>query len=395
MNYLTILLGVLLLLSLVELSFTKHKVLCNQLFHIGFAFTVVWVSIKYYIGPDIFTYVPFYEDIPSLKEIISGSYTGEFEIGFAIFCSVLKTIGISFWGMTLTITLIYFSTIYKLFQQIPSYRTFALFILMLLDSDLVLFQFRQALAVSFYLWMVMFLFNKKYIASIILFIAVSLVHKSGLFICVGTYLMYSLRSIKINKQAYILLLILLVLFLFIPLKDFLLPIVQTLPLNESVIDSIKHHLLVERNFQSIVIIYAITLFCLAYYTSFSKENAKWHWIIFACLLTIVVLFQYFFILNRLRSYFLPLALVYTINAIANSKHKSVLPKQILALSIILFSANFARRYTVDLQNSVSKVHEVTTIFDLRKKSKEEIKNEQLEKAEKYWREEYLKHELEK
>lgn len=395
MNYLTILLVVLLLLSLVEFSFAKHKALCNQLFHITFLFTVFWVSIKYYIGPDIASYVPFYEGIPSIKEILNSGYAGDFEIGFAIFCSLLKSFGFSFWGMTVVITLIYFGTIYKVFQQISSYRIFALFILMILDYNLSLYEFRQCLAVSFYLWMVMFLFKKKYVASIILLIIVSFAHKSGLLIAAGTYLIYGLKSIKIDKQAYILLFILFVLFLIIPLKDLVLPIVESLPLNASVISSIKHHLLVSKSFQWIFILYAITIFCTAYYGSFSKENAKWHWIIFVCLLIIVLLFQYWLILNRIRSYFLPLVIVYIFNTIKNSKNKSILPKQLLVLSIILFSINLTRGYHKGLKDSVSKVNDTSTVFKLLTKSKEQIKKEQMEKAIKFWKYDYLKNELNK
>ena len=389
MNYLTILLVVLLLLSLVELSFTKHKVLCDQLFHIAFAFTVFWVGIKYYIGPDIFSYVPFYETIQPFKDIISGHYKGSFEIGFAIFCSFFKSIGFSFWGMTVVITAIYFAAIYKVFKQLKSYRILALFILMLLDANLVLYQFRECLAVSFYLLMVLFLFKKKYIASILMFVMAAAVHKSGLFMCIGTFIVYELRFIKIDKQAYIILFMLLILFLIIPLKDFILPIIDQLPLHESVIDSIKHHLLLEKNFQTIFIVYAIAIFSTAYYSNFSKDDAKWHWIIFSCLLIIVILFQYYFILNRLRSYFLPLALVYIINAIITARNKSVLPKQILVVSILLFSANFYRRYNVELDNSISKVNIGHTVFDLKHKSEEQIKQDQMKKAAKFWKYEYL------
>ena len=389
MNYLTILLVVLLLLSLVELSFTKHKVLCDQLFHIAFAFTVFWVGIKYYIGPDIFSYVPFYETIQPFKDIISGHYKGSFEIGFAIFCSFFKSIGFSFWGMTVVITAIYFAAIYKVFKQLKAYRIFALFILMLLDANLVLYQFRECLAVSFYLLMVLFLFKKKYITSILMFIMSAAVHKSGLFMCIGTFIVYELRFIKIDKQAYSILFMLLIVFLIIPLKDFIVPIIDQFPLQESVIDSIKHHFLLERKIQTIFVVYAIALFCTVYYSRFSKEEAKWHWIIFTCLLIIVILFQYYFILNRLRSYFLPLALVYISNAIATSEHKSVLPKQILVVSIILFAANFYRRYNVELENSISKVNIGHTIFDLKHKSEEQIKQEQMKKAAKFWKYEYL------
>jgi len=395
MNYLTILLLVLFLLSLVEFTFSKYKVLCDQLFHVAFAFTVFWVSIKYYIGPDILSYVPFYEKAQPLKEIISGHYQGDFEIGFAIFCSLLKSIGLSFWGMTVIVSLIYFSVIYKLFKKISSYKIFGLFVLVLLDYNLLLYEFRQSLAVSFYLWMVLFLFDKKYVASILMLAISSLLHKSGLFMGLGTLVVYEFRFIKIDKQTYILLLVLLMLFLIIPLKEFLLPLLDSLPLKPSVINSIKHHLLITKSFQWIFMVYVITIFCAAYYNNFTKENAKWHWIIFASLLIIVLLFQYWFILNRLRSYFLPLAIIYIINVIQNSKDKSPLPKQILVVTLYLFAAVFYRGYHNGLEKSVSKVNATSTVFQLLTKSKEQVQEEQMQKATKFWKYEYLNYELNK
>ncbi len=215
MNYLTILLIVLLLLSLVELSFAKHKVLCDQLFHIAFAFTAFWVGIKYYIGPDIFSYVPFYETIQPLKDILGGHYKGDFEIGFAIFCSLLKSIGLSFWGMTVVITAIYFAAIYKVFKQLKSYRTFALCVLMLLDYNLALYEFRQCLAVSLFILSYYAWAEKKYLKTLLIITMAIFIHKSAIFIYLGTLLIYVFKSIKISKKSYILLGIIFILMLVI------------------------------------------------------------------------------------------------------------------------------------------------------------------------------------
>ena len=384
-------------LSLVEFIFPKYHAVNRQVFHVAFGLSFIIFAIKYYFGPDILTYVPLYDNIGTPAQVLRGETFSSYEIemGYALFCSILKYLGASFWMMTLVVTTFYFFTLYFVLNHIKQYKTFALLILFILDSNLVIYEFRQCISVSLYLWMVMFLFDKKYIASLMMFVLASLMHKSGLFIGLGTFLIYGLRHIKISKQAYIMLFLLLLTFLIIPLKDFLLNILEVLPLKDSVNNSIEHHLEVAKPFQWIFIIYAITILCAGYYRNTSKEDAKWHWIIFACLLIVVILFQYWFILNRLRSYFLPLAIVYIINTIQKSPHKSVLPKQLLVLSILLFSANFCRGYYNGLQQSVSKVNATCTVFDLRKKSKEQIKKEQMTKAEKFWKEEYLKYELEK
>jgi len=390
MNYLTILLIVLLLLSLVELSFAKHKVLCDQLFHIAFAFTAFWVGIKYYIGPDIFSYVPFYETIQPLKDILGGHYKGDFEIGFAIFCSLLKSIGLSFWGMTVVITAIYFAAIYKVFKQLKSYRTFALCVLMLLDYNLALYEFRQCLAVSLFILSYYAWAEKKYLKTLLIITMAIFIHKSAIFIYLGTLLIYVFKSIKISKKSYILLGIIFILMLLIPPISLFEKIINEIPLSKTVYISLIHHLSEGKILQLILPVYLLTIFCLAYYGNFSKENKKWHWFMWCFIAVIVILFQYWFLLNRIRSYFTLFLLVYTINTLVNSQRKDILPKQLLVLTLIIYSVLFISGNYIKSLNQSSHTNNISTIFDRLHHSEDYLRNQQMKEATIYWKKDYLK-----
>lgn len=390
MNYLTILLIVLLLLSLVELSFAKHKVLCNQLFHIAFAFTAFWVGIKYYIGPDIFSYVPFYETIQPLKDILGGHYKGDFEIGFAIFCSLLKSIGLSFWGMTVIITAIYFAAIYKVFKQLKSYRIFALFILMLLDYNLVLYEFRQCLAVSLFIFTYYTWTEKKYWKTLLIVIIAIFTHKSAIFIYLGVLLVYIFKSTNISRKSYIFLGMIFIFMLTIPPIFFFETIINKIPLSATVYRSVIHHLSEGKIFQLILPVYLLAIFCIAYYGNFSKENQKWHWFMWCGVTVIVILFQYWFLLNRIRSYFMPFLLVYTIHTLLNSKRKDILPRQIFVFTLITYSLLFIYGNYLKAENNASRTNNISTIFERLKHSEDFVKNRQMKEAKIYWERDYLK-----
>lgn len=390
MNYLTILLIVLLLFSLVELSFAKHKVLCDQLFHIAFGFTAFWVGIKYYIGPDIFSYVPFYETIQPLKDILGGHYLGSFEIGFAIFCSLLKSIGLSFWGMTAVITAIYFAAIYKIFKQLKFYRIFALFVLILLDYNLALYEFRQCLAVALFIFTYYAWKEKKYLKTLLIVAIAIFIHKSAIFIYLGVLLVYIFKSININKKSYIFLGIIFILMLSIPPLFLFETIINEIPLSREVYISLTHHLSEGKIFQLILPVYLLVLFCLAYYGNFSKENKKWHWFMWCSVAVIVILFQYWFLLNRIRSYFTPFLLVYTINTLLNTKRKDILPKQLLVLTLMIYSILFISGNYIKGLSQSSHTNNISTVFARLYHSEAFLKNRQMKEAIIYWEKDYLK-----
>jgi hypothetical protein len=352
------------------------------------------VSIKYYFGPDIFLYIPLYDKVESPWYILKygTSVSTHFEIGYVFFCSVLKYIGISFWGISFIITSIYFYVIYKLFNYLSDYKIFALFLLVLLDYNLLFYEFRQCLAVAFFILSFLSFKNKKYFKYLLYTIGAILVHKSAIIMCSLMFISLNIKYIKINNKIYFIISILLVFFAFIGMDTFLKIILDLLPLNSNVLHSIIHHLSETKNFQLILIIYFLTICCIIYYNNFNTEDPqwqKWHWIALVFFILVVLLYQYWFLFNRIRSYFLPFILVYCINIINGSRVRPVLYKQILVFCLYLYSINYIHSYYKGQESFKSGVGKSSTIFDLRKKSEEQIKKENLEKAKKYWKDEYI------
>lgn len=311
-----------------------------------------------------------------------------FEIGYIFFCSVLKSLGASYWVMTFVVNSIYFIAIYKLFNHLKKYRIFALFILVLLDNNLMFFQYRQQLAVAFFVFSFLALIDKKYVRYILYALLSLLMHKSAIFICILTFIAFNIEYVKITKKEYFLLVVLLSMLMIIPIKPIILYLLSFSSLETVAIESLKYHLALGKNIQVIFIVYFFAILGVFYYNDFRSEEKKWHWFLFLTFLIVVLFYQYWFFLNRIRSYFLPFILVYVINMIVTSKSGRPLVKQLLIFSIFAYSIHYMYTYYEGQNSLVSKAGESCTLFDLKNKTEEQIKQEQLQKASVYWEKDY-------
>lgn len=388
--YLIILLIILFACALLETGFPKQEKLGKQIYFIAFSFTVIWIGIKYYLGPDIYSYVPFYEQISSPLSIIQGHYAGQFEIGFALFCSVLKALGVSFWGMTFVITVVYFCSIYKLFKLIPQQRTLALFSLCLLDYNLCLYEYRQCLSVSFFIFTYLALKDKRYVLAVIFSILSILMHKSAVFIYLAVMLLVPFWRMRINKRVYVLCCFILVTLFFIPLKPYLLAIIKLLPISQGTYNSIELHLAWGNSVQLIFPIYLLAIINIAYYSKFDKKEQKWHWLMWCCIVVIVFLYQYWFLLNRLRSYFLPFLLVYVFKALIFTDKRDRWLKQSFVFVFFVYGLYFMYGTYQTGKSIESKTNNVSTIFDRIQYNEEQIKARQMREAEIYWKHDFQK-----
>lgn len=393
MNYFVILIITALGFSLIEMLFDKYPKAQNQLFKIAFISISFLVCIKFYFGPDITQYVEFYETIPSIKNILNNNFENpwNFEIGFNVFCGVLNTLNISFWGMTCIISILYFIPIYLLFNQIPKHRCLALLALVVFDYNLMLCELRQCLATAICLFAFIAYQKKNTNLAIILLITAIFFHKSIFFILIILTTIILTSHIKIDIRAYILLIITFALLLIIPFENIFINTLENLKIiPEHTLHSIKHHFSQKEIIQAVMPIYIGTILIIAYYSDF-KQNTKWHWIMWICTTIIIILFQYYFLLNRLRSFFIPFLIIYTIKLCIESNVKDKIPRQIFTLIFIayaLYQANSIQKHTLTME---SKVNYASTIFDTIGSSPQKIKIRQLEEATTFWEKDYKQH----
>ncbi len=391
MTYYAVIIWVMMAFAIASLCLSHHERANRQLYCVAFAAFAILICAKYYYGPDIISYVPYYENIESVSQILSGDYDGYFEVGFALFCSIAHTCGLSFWLMTVLIALIYLTIIYKLFERIePNYRTFALFVLSYLDYKLPLFELRQCLAVAFFIGIYLAYTNKRYALSLLSAIAACLMHRSAIFAVALLFFFALFWQLKIDKKLYILTAICFIGILLIPLQSLIGSLLPALPLSEEMAVSLEHHLLLGKRFQVVFLIYFGAVFCLAYYGKFDPKNAKTHWLIWCCVCVVIVLYQNYYLLDRMRSYIVPIVMVYVCNAIAKSDVKDALPRQIYAALILLIAARFLINDTLSQGNLQSKTYQPSTVLRLTKQSEAQILKQQMYEAELLWEEDLPK-----
>ena len=152
MNLIIIIQTIAILFGLTDFLTERYPRLQRDIYHIALFVVTFLFAIKYYYGPDIMSYVPFYETVPTLSSIWSNpdDLRFHFEPGFATFCRILKDCGLSFYWMTAVLTILYFMTIHLFLRRIESKRSFALAILVVLEYNVVCYELRQCLAIVFF-----------------------------------------------------------------------------------------------------------------------------------------------------------------------------------------------------------------------------------------------------
>ncbi len=387
MSYLMILELVTFVFVIAECLAVGHEKLQRQIYYLAFIWVAIWCTAKYAYGPDIQTYIPFYE---SLHHPIGDLSNPDlyFEKGFIFYCSCLKSIGLTFWGMTAVISIGYFTAIALLWKQLKSYKTVGLLALVCLDYTLILMELRQCIAVTFFIFMILAFQKKRYIWCIVCALIVIPVHKSGLIILLCTMLFYAFRKVPVTNRGYLLLAVMLLLLLFAPLQPLLAKMASLLPISGSILRSLEHHLLVGKTFQKVFILYLATLLCLAYYKRNDASNKTFHWIMWCCGAIVVILYTNWFLLNRLRSYFLPFLIIYIINTLQAKDVKEILPRQIytvvvlgyfLVVALMIPHTNSKLRYPTD---------KVSLVFERTKHTERELTNRQMKMAHMYWEYDY-------
>lgn len=390
-NIICITISILCGLSFIELLFPNAKNLSNQLYQIAILTTTFLVAIKYYFGPDIMIYVPMYENIETPQNLLSRPNQSEYEIGFLLYCAICKHwLGANFWTMTAIISILYFISLHLIIRKLPVLKTFALFSIILLQTNLVFFEYRQCMAVTFFILSMLNLDKKQYLLFFIFTFLSIITHKSAFIIYMISLLGIILLQFKQDNSFFAISIFFLFAFILIPLKSLLLTASELLPFSANVLKSIQDHLIIERRFQVIFLVYLIISYSVYVYFYRSQKLKTWHIITICGLIVISLFYQYWFFVNRLRSYFIPFIAIYTISLCYNSQNKYLFTKQFAVLMIYcLFAINLKNLY-IGNGNLKSGIAETSTIFQLRHDTEANIKARNLKKAENFWLNEYQK-----
>mgnify|MGYP002167964861 CR=1 FL=1 len=181
-------------------------------------------------------------------------------------------------------------------------------ILVVLDYNLIFAAFRQCLSVSFFLFMILCLQNRRYWLALPMAILAMVMHKSGVFVVPLCLLAYCLHGGKVETWVLQVLMIALFVVALLPLNKVATTLFGFLPANY--IESIAHHLRMGKQIQMIWGVYAMLIVCVEYYLHGHKTRMNSVAIIaLVGIVLIVVSYQYYYILNRIRSFFIPFIIV--------------------------------------------------------------------------------------
>lgn len=393
--------------AILDFALTRYVRLQESVYRIALIVTWFLFTIRYYYGADIYNYVPVYEHLQPWYWYLQHPDHYEFEHGFVQFCAVLKGLGLSYYWMTAIVTMFYFVVIGLLFSKIKRHKSLALMALVIFDYNLIFAAHRQCLAVAFFILMVLALDKRQYIWAALLAVLCSEMHKSGVFIASMTWIIYVLHHHKLERVFFLSLIALLMLMLVLPMTALNTSFVASLPLPESFIRALTEHLSLGRRIQVVWTMYAMVLVCIEYYLQ-NRENLGQRGteaVVIMAAVLIVLLYQYFYLLVRLRSYFLPVLLVYLFRLVQDAEDSGepgfrggVLLKELCCIFAIAYfgyvtyrfeqSANrmFERAYTPGKKT----IYSTSTVFDLRHRSAKDIQEERMLIAKYYWWYDYMK-----
>lgn len=396
-NYLVFIMCIALIGALLDCLLDQYIVLQRQFYRFFFALIYVLFLIRFYYGQDIFSYVPHYETVASPAFLLSHPEQMRYEFGYELLCSVLHAWGAGYWWLTAVITTLYFAALACFFHTLKRHRLFAFSALILLDYNLIYAQTRECLAVAFFIFMILCLRNGRYVLALLTGVLTILSHKSG-FIPVGvTLLGLPLLHMRQTADGYKILLALMLMILLVPVSRAGASLVAMLPLSESYIESIQHHMLLGRQFQIVAVVYLSVLFLLICWHRPQEKN-RYSWIAIESLMgmaIIVCFYQYFNLLMRMRSFFLPMIIGYVISLVTDTERIKKVPygmflKQAVAVLMMVYWVHTTLSFDRMTKQWHAPVVRACTLLDLRHHSEKEIRDRQMKYAETFWREDYMR-----
>jgi len=372
---------------LIEWLLVGFERMQRDVFKVAFVVVALLFTAKYYYGPDITTYVPLYDSIGGIDRFIAGKYPTSYEVGYVAFCAICHSFGLSYWGMTVVLSLLFFTAVYCLVRRLRRGCTMALALIVIMNPDLIYAQFRQCLAVTLFIFVVLAADRRKYVISLILALLAMTMHKSAVFMILPTMLYYMMQQREMDMRPVGVLLLLLCLLALIPTRDFVEQIIDNVQSQSASAKSLRMHISYANLRQSNLIVYCAALVALMTFYRGTKGRDAVLVAAMMGLIVIVVFYQYFMMLNRLRSYFLPFVIVAIITAGIEAREENVpwnaMVRQVGKVVVLFFlvykTAAFDRNSAKD-----GDVLKMSTVFELATNTKEELYERQMARADRFW-----------
>lgn len=386
MNLVTVITVFLLAATIAELLSYNMPRMAEQLYKLAFAVTAVGFTIKYYYGPDITTYVPFYERIEPWGSLAETIRTTSLETGFVVYCWLCRSAGLSFWWMTAGVSVIFFGAIYLLIGELKAKKVLALTLMVVLMPDLITAQFRQCMAVSMFVFAILAARKEHTAQAVVFCILAFTMHKASLLVILPALMYWGMQRIEVKNSIWALLMIGLAILLVVSDNAIVDKLMQ-MSANGLVSKSISYHLSFAKQIQLNFAFYMLAIVVMVQYAERNTGRNLMLAMTAVGLTMAVMFYQHFLLLNRLRAYFVPFAVVYIFNFVREKSESKApyinLVRQTAVAFLLIFMSYKTITFDRNWKND-GNVMEVCTLLNLSNSSSEEIKERQMARASSFW-----------
>lgn len=160
---------------------------------------------RYYMGgSDVLVYENVYNGAPSVGVVLRYLFTGvnsgvntNYETGFILICSLIKSVGFSYFGFTLVFAILFYILMYKGLQEFVSEWTpfWALFMYKIMFYDTFI-SIRQGLTMAIFCYSLKYIRDKKMIKYFVTAFLAFLVHRGAIIL----FPLYFIQYIPISKK---------------------------------------------------------------------------------------------------------------------------------------------------------------------------------------------------
>lgn len=386
MNLVTVITVFLLAATIAELLSYNMPRMAEQLYKLAFAVTAVGFTIKYYYGPDITTYVPFYESIEPWGSLAETIRTTSLETGFVVYCWLCRSAGLSFWWMTAGVSIIFFGAIYLLIGELKAKKVLALTLMVVLMPDLITAQLRQCMAVSMFVFAILAARKEHTAQAIVFCILAFTMHKASLLVILPALAYWGMQRIEMKNSIWALLMIGLAILLVVS-DNAIVDKLMKMSADGLVSKSISYHLSFAKQIQLNFALYMLAIVVMVQYAERNTGRNLMLAMTAAGLTMAVMFYQHFLLLNRLRAYFVPFAVVYIFNYVRGKSEAKApyinLVRQTAVAFLLIFMSYKTITFDRNWKND-GNVMEVCTLLNLSNSSSEEIKERQMARASSFW-----------
>jgi len=164
---------------------------------------------RYYMGgSDVYVYESFYNSVPSIKSILIYFFSGinyginqNYEVGFLLISSLIKTLHFSYFGFVLIYTFMFYALVLKgLKDFVPNWSIFFAFFMYKIMFYNTFISIRQGLTIAIFCYSLRFIRDKKWHVYFPLALTAFFVHRGALVLLPVYFIQYIPLSKKFIRN---------------------------------------------------------------------------------------------------------------------------------------------------------------------------------------------------